>query len=42
MKKILGILTITLVLAAYDKEQTNIHVVDEHNFSEYIEDIKKN
>ncbi|MDA9003635.1 membrane lipoprotein lipid attachment site-containing protein [Flavobacteriales bacterium] len=42
MKKILGILTITLVLAACDKEQTNIHVVDEQNFSEYIEDIEKN
>ena len=41
MKKILGILTITLVLAACDKEQTNIHVVDEQNFSEYIEDIEK-
>jgi len=41
IKKILGILTITRVLAACDKEQTIIHVVDEHNFSEYIEDIEK-
>ena len=41
MKQILGIPTITLVLAACDKEQTNIHVVDEQNFSEYNEDIEK-